>query len=816
MNTRIALLFCCFGLTARAEDPVRYGRDIRPILAENCFYCHGQDPNHRKADVRLDTADGQKETLTPGDPDASELVKRILSKDDGDVMPPPKSNRKLTEQQKQLLKRWVKEGAKFEGHWAFSAPKRPAVPKSGHSNPIDAFLHQKQQLTGLNFSPEADRVTLLRRITLDMIGLPPTPEETKAFLSDLKPDAYDRVVARLMQSPHYGERQVLPWLDAARYADSNGFQQEGDTFQWVWRDWVVRAINENMPFDQFTIEQLAGDLLPNATTQQKVATGFNRNHLVNGEGGAIPEEQRFNILFDRVDVTATNWLGLTMACAQCHDHKYDPMTMKDYYSLQAAFNNLSENGVAGRQSSKTRVSPPFMEVMTEGQEVALSILQKRVNDLKTQLSTKQRAWEKTVEADEKFPDKPIRELLLSKDPKTKADRDTKLKKHFVEKVEPKLAADLKAAEEAANTYRADEIPKVMVMADDKLRDTHILDRGEYLKKKEKVSFDTPAFLPPLPKDAPRNRLGFARWLVAPENPLMARVIVNRYWQNYFGVGLVKTSEDFGVQGDVPLHMDLLDWLAVEFRESGWDVKKLNRLIVTSQAYKQSSRVSAEQSAKDPENLYFARFPRLRLPSMILRDIALSASGLLDKRVGGKPVYPYQPDGIWEPLAITKERDFTYPGSQGADLYRRSLYTFWRRTVSPANMFDSANRQVCKVRASVTNTPLHALTTLNDVTWSEASRVLAAKLLKEEPDTDKRLSQAFRLILVREPKPRELTILKRILADQAAYFQANPKEAEKLRSVGAVAKETRLNAIDHAAWASVCLALFNTDEALTRE
>jgi hypothetical protein len=547
-----------------------------------------------------------------------------------------------------------------------------------------------------------------------------------------------------------------------------------------------------------------------------VATGFNRNHLVNGEGGAIPEEQRFNILFDRVDVTATNWLGLTMACAQCHDHKYDPMTMKDYYSLQAAFNNLSESGVAGRQSSKTRVSPPFIEVPTPEQEVALAILQKNASNLRTQLAQKQTEWEKKVAADEKYPDKTIREMLLNKDTKGKAERDTKIKKHFEEKVEAKLAAELRKADDAVSGYRNDEIPKVMVMADNNPRDTHILDRGEYLKKKEKVTFDTPAFLPPLPKDAPKNRLGLAKWLVAPENPLMARVIVNRYWQNYFGVGLVKTTEDFGVQGDVPLHQDLLDWLAVEFRESGWDVKKMNRLILTSAAYKQSSRVSAEQLAQDPENRYFARFPRLRIPSLILRDIALSVSGLLNKQVGGKPVYPYQPEGIWETLAITKERDFTYPMSKGVDLYRRSLYTFWRRTVSPANMFDAGNRQVCKVRASVTNTPLHALTTLNDVTWTEASRVMAARVIKAEKTTDSRLSLAFRLVLVREPKVQELTILKRMLAEQTAYFQANPKEADKLRSVGAWPKDDKLNPIEHAAWASICLALLNTDEALTRE
>ncbi|HEX3146826.1 MAG TPA: PSD1 and planctomycete cytochrome C domain-containing protein, partial [Gemmataceae bacterium] len=590
-------------LAAHAAEPVSYGRDIRPILAENCFNCHGQDANRRKADLRLDTREGQQagKAIVSGKPTESELIRRISSNDPAEMMPPPKSNRKLTAEQKETLRRWIAEGAKFEGHWAYQAPIRPAVPQvAGMANPIDAFLRRRLELEKIAAAPEANRSTLLRRVTLDLIGLPPTPEELDAFVADRSPDAYEKVVDRLLASPNYGERMSLPWLDAARYADSNGFQQDGDTFQWVWRDWVVKALNANMPFDRFTIEQVAGDLLANPTLEQKIATGFNRNHLVNGEGGAIAEEQRFNNLFDRVDVTATNWLGLTMACAQCHDHKYDPMTQRDYYSLLAAFNNVSESGGAGRQSSRMRVSPPFIEAASSEQKAMIASLDKIAADLKSAQTEKQKLWSQRVQDDAKLKD-------LLKEP-------AKAKAYFDEKIEPQLAAMVKAAENAARDYRADEIPKVMVMADDRPRESHILDRGEYLKKKDKVNFTVPAFLPALPKDAPRNRLGLANWLVAAENPLTARVAVNRAWQTLFGTGLVKTSEDFGVQGDVPMHQDLLDWLAVDFRESGWDVKRLHRMIVTSASYKQSSRVSAESLAKDPENRFYSRFPRVRLPA----------------------------------------------------------------------------------------------------------------------------------------------------------------------------------------------------------
>ena len=822
-------------LLGTADTPISYTRDIRPILSENCFYCHGQDGGQRKADLRLDTLQGQKDSgsITPGKPDESGLIDRIHSTDPAKLMPPAKSNRKLTPSQKKLLERWISEGAKFEDHWAFQPPQKATLPTMpGIDHPVDRLLAEAQLKSGILINAEANRRTLIRRLALDLTGLPPTPAEVDAFVADTDPKAYDKLVDRLMASPHYGERQALPWLDAARYADSNGFQQDGDTFQWVWRDWVVQALNENMPFDRFSTEQLAGDLLPNATPAQKVASAFNRNHLVNGEGGAIPDEQRFVIYFDRMDVTSTNWLGLTMACVQCHDHKYDPLTMRDYYSLMAGFNQLSETGLAGFQSSKTRVSPPFLEYPLAGQKETVARLEKEANDLASQLEKQKGEWEKKTASDEQFPDKATRDRILARasdtpldkiakdkqkdEEKKRADREKAIRDHFEQKVAAELTLKLKTARDRLNSFRNDELPKVMVMADDKPRETFILSRGEYLKPTTKVTFDTPAFLPPLPKDAPKNRLGFTRWLFAPENPLTARVAVNRLWQNLFGFGLVKTVEDFGVQGELPSHPALLDWLAVEFRDKGWNMKAMNRLLVTSAAYKRSSKVTAGQLALDPENRLLARFPRVRLPAMVLRDVALATSGLLDKRLGGKPVYPYQPNGIWDALAITKERDFTYPASSGADLHRRSLYTFWRRTVGPANMFDASSRQACRVRAGTTNTPLHALTTLNDATWNEASRELATTLIQKFPEEGARLDRLFELVLARKPAAGEKVTLNNMLQVQTKAFERDPLAAKQATNLGATPRDTKTDPAKLAAWTQLCLAVYNLDEALTRE
>ena len=836
---------CFGGPFAAAADAIQFNRDIRPILSENCYACHG--PGKQEAGLRLDSAeaagrelDSGARAIVAGDAKGSEMVSRIWATDPDIVMPPPHSNRSLSDPQKSLLERWIQEGAEYKQHWAFMPPVRATPPDVKQSdwlrNDIDRFVLAKIEAAGIAPSPEAHRSTLIRRLHADLVGLPPTPEEVDAFVADRDPLAYEKLVDRLLASPHYGERMALTWLDAARYADSNGFQQDGDTWQWIWRDWVVRSLNADMPFDRFSIEQLAGDLLPDATIDQKIASGFNRNHLLNGEGGAIAEEQRFNNLFDRVDTTSTTWLGLTMACAQCHDHKYDPMTQTDYYGLLDVFNRVPERGGPSKFSARVRVAPPVLELPTEQNKKRLAELQAEMKAIEAEskpiLDAIYDAWKIGLFADgrpadgEELP-RTLPPLLLKPEAeRTDAEKkeiERELRQFFDKKVKHRLIKNLPRVvqyDDAKNDYeeyKGDQIPRVMVMSDEKPRDTRILDRGDYLSPiGETLEFLPPTFLPPLPGGALRNRLGLAKWLFRPDHPLTARVQVNRMWQQFFGTGIVKTTEDMGVQSEYPRHMDLLDWLAVEFRERGWSQKQMHRLLVTSATYRQASKVTADHLAKDPENRLHARAARFRMPSMVLRDAALSASGLIDLRIGGQPVYPYQPDQIWEALAITKERDFTYPASHGPDLYRRSLYTFWRRTVSPANMFDTANRQTCTVRASQTSTPLHALTTLNDPTWVEAARVLAEKSMLAAGDLDGRLTHAFRRILGRTPTAYDLDALKRMHGRQQAIYGTDMDAAKQLLAVGESPRDKSLDPAGHAALTSVCLAIFNLDEALTRE
>jgi hypothetical protein len=670
------------------------------------------------------------------------------------MMPPPSSHRVLDHAQRATLVRWIESGARYEPHWAFVAPEASEV--GGAPNLIDALVEARLAREGLGLAREADRATLIRRVTLDLVGLPPAPEETAAFMADSDPGAYERLVDRLLASPHYGERMALPWLDAARYADSNGFQQDGDTFQWVWRDWLVGALNRDVPYDRLSTLLLAGDLVPDGGEEAVLASAFNRNHLLNGEGGAIPEENRWVSLFDRVDATATTWLGLTMSCAQCHDHKYDPISQRDYYALLDAFNRVPERGIVDGSPSRFRIAPPVLEV-------ADAALRARRTEL-----------------------------------------------------ESAVRAGGEGAQGRLDQFLRDEWPRVMVMSDAAPRTTHVLSRGDYLSPGERVAFATPAFLPPLGAALPRDRLGFAKWLFAAENPLAARVAVNRAWQTFFGDGLVRTPEDFGVQGDRPVHRELLDTLAVWHRESGWSAKALHRLIVTSRTYRQSSAVDDSLRARDPENRLLARGPRHRLPAMLIRDGALAASGLLDARIGGAPVYPYQPERVWESLAITKERDFAYPASHGADLYRRSLYTFWRRTIAPANMFDVSQRQSCRVRVATTNSPLHALTTLNDPTFVEAARVLAERVMRAGGARAAQLDEVFRRVVCRAPTVRESERLERLFERQRAHFAADPAAAARVLAIGESGRSAALDPVEHAAMAAACLAVFNLDEALTRE
>ncbi len=837
----IVVVFFPFGSLHAGDAPLDFNRDIRPILAENCFYCHGQDGNKRQGDLRLDDREQAiaAGAIVPNKSQDSSLVSRIHSADPDVQMPPPKSNRRLSPEQKVILERWINEGANYAPHWSFVAPVKPNLPEVKNSswirNAIDQFVLAKLEAEGLAPSPEADRATLLKRLYIDLVGLPPSPSEVDSFVGDSDPQAYEKRVEKLLNSEHYGERMALSWLDAARYADSNGFQQDGDTWQWIWRDWVVRALNQNLPFDQFTIWQLAGDLLPDATTDQKIASGFNRNHLLNGEGGAIAEEQRFVVLFDRIDTTATTWLGLTVACAQCHDHKYDPISQKDYYRFLDLFNRVPESGVPEYISSRIRVASPYLELPTEENKIKFAEFEAKIAEFEKEaaplLDAAYFGWRAAVLASDKPNEtKGLSESLSKLLAKPEAERsedekklvEPELRKHFEEKVRPSLNDKLPVLgriidqRNQMNAYRADHLPRVMIMSDSRPRESNVLSRGEYLKPEEKVTFETPGFLPPMLADAPRNRLGFAQWLVSPEHPLTARVQVNRMWQHFFGLGIVKTAEDFGVQSEYPIHLPMLDWLSVNFRETGWDMKAMTRLIVNSATYKQSSKVSPELRSLDIQNRLFARSSRFRMPSMILRDWALAASNLLDKRIAGKPVYPYQPDAIWESLAITKERDFTYPASTGQDIYRRSLYTFWRRTVGPANMFDASNRQTCRVRSSLTSTPLHALTTLNDPTWVEAARVLAQNGMHHSANQEDQLRFAFRNILCRPPSDFEMGMLQKAMQKQRELFAADLPGAEAFIATGVASRDKSLDVVSHAALSAVCLAMINFDESLTRE
>lgn len=752
--------------------PIDYNRQIRPILSENCFQCHGPDEKQRKAKLRLDVA---------GQASREDLAERIRATEPGKRMPPVKSGKRLTAEQIELLTRWINEGARWSRHWAFTRPEQPPVPVGttvGWSrNPIDEFVHSQVLAAGLQPSREADKTTLIRRLTLDLTGLPPTPAEVDSFLCDTQPDAYQRLVDRLFASPRYGERMAVDWLDAARFADTHGYHIDSGRDMTRWREWVIDAFNADMPFDRFTIEQLAGDLLPGATVSQRIASGFNRNHMINFEGGAIPQEYQTAYIVDRVNTTATVWLGLTMGCAQCHDHKYDPISQREYYQLYAFFNNIPENGLDGSKGNAV----PTLPTPTAQTQRALDQLEAAIREIE--------AWARS--------------------------RPT-------EGAAGQALKDQLAKLRQVRTELERQVPTSMVMQElPRPRDTFLLIRGQYDKRGELVTANVPAFLPSLPKDAPTNRLGLAQWLVDPANPLTARVIVNRYWQLYFGTGLVKTAEDFGSQGEWPTHPELLDWLATEFLRGGWDVKRVQRLIVTSATYRQSGVVSSAHMAKDPENRLLARASRLRLQAEFLRDQALAVSGLLDGVIGGKSVSPYQPPGLWEELASRLDganwTAQTYKQDHGKDLYRRTMYTFWKRTSPPPTLttFDAPDRETCTVRRARTNTPLQALVLMNDPTYVEAARKLAERMMAGAGSPEERIAWAFRHVLARTPTPAEIAVLRKVYESQATRYRNNKSAALKLLGVGESGRDERFETTELAAWAVVANAILNLDEAVTR-
>ncbi|MBI5767123.1 MAG: PSD1 domain-containing protein [Verrucomicrobia bacterium] len=849
----VAVLPCL----AHGAEAFDFNRQILPILSDACFHCHGPDEGSRKAKLRLDQREGLFRTrddvtvIAPGKPEASELVLRITSKDEDEVMPPPDAVRKLTTAEIDLLRRWVAAGAAWNQHWAYMPPTRPEVPRvtdrrAKSANPIDAFVLARLAREKLAPSPEAGPAALLRRVSLDLTGLPPSPAELEAYLADRAPDRYERAVERLLASPRYGERWAWDWLDLARYADTNGYQGDPERTMWPWRDWVVNALNANLPYDQFTIEQLAGDLLPEATRDQKIASGFHRNNMFNGEGGRIAEETRVENVFDRVETTATVWMGITFTCARCHDHKFDPIKQTDYFALYDVFNQMSETGSASGGGGRGGQMAPFLDLSTDSERDAVKRAQVRLD-----------AVVKEVEAFEvtKFPrpegrpviDSPAAQKLPGNLPVTHAKtavgrrgidgllealphfRDTDPDPAYAALLEKHIAA-IRARDEATSN-----ITKVMIMDElPKKRDTFVLTKGNYESKTAvKVFGAVPAiFRGPKweglhaptgqaesghkapPTDAPRlNRLDLARWLVSPGNPLAARTAVNRAWQAFFGVGLVKTAEDFGVQGERPVHAELLDWLATEFVGRGWDVKALHRLVVTSATYRQSSRVPPALAERDPDNRLLARGPRHRLPSWMLRDQALAVSGLLVEKPGGLSVKPYQPPGIWEEATFGKK---AYVQDHGDALYRRSLYVFWRRIVGPTSFFDAGARQVCTVKVARTNTPLHALVTLNDPAFVEAARVMAQRVIAGAPGDAARIERAFRLATARVPTRAEGQVLAERLKKLRAQFAAAPDEARRYAASGEAPRPENLDPVEHAAWTGLCSLILNLDETLSKE
>ena len=769
---------------ALADEAIDFNRDIRPILAKHCFACHGQDEQARQADLRLDTADGAtadldgRRAVAPGKPAESELIARINSTDPDVVMPPPDTDHALTEREKELLASWIREGAAYALHWSFVPPSKHDPPKVQRDDwaraPLDYFVLARLESKGLSPAPPADRYRLLRRLSLDLTGLPPTPAEADAFAADTRADAYERVVDRLLNSDAYGEHWARMWLDLARYADTKGYEKDLPRDMWQYREWVIRALNEDMPFDQFTIKQLAGDLLPDATEQDRLATAFHRNTMTNDEGGTDNEEFRVAAVKDRVDTTGQVWLGLTLGCAKCHSHKYDPISQAEYYSFYAFFNQTED---ADRSDDA-----PVLRIGTDEQQSRIATLQeKEAAALKRQ-----------------------KQLAATLRPPLEDQEEVKSAKAHSDKLAKDLA-DIRKQLKAAR----DQVAKTPVMRElpaNKRRSTKIHQRGNFLDPGEEVSPEVPQMFGKWPAGAPRNRLGVARWLLQPENPLTARVMVNRVWARLFGAGFVETEEDFGTQGSAPTHPTLLDYLAVDFRENGWSLKQLLRGIVLSATYRQSAKVTDNKLAKDPRNRWLSRGARFRLPAETVRDQALAASGLLTRNIGGPSVMPPQPAGIWKSTYNTRQ----WIDATGPDRYRRALYTYWKRTSPyPAMLtFDAGSGEVCQIRRVRTNTPLQALVTLNDPAFVEAAGALANQMHHHQGDLRERLAFGFRRVLIRPPTEQELNRLQAVYKSLSADFGEAPAAAKQLCKAAAV---------DHqdAALVAVGNVLLNLDETLMR-
>lgn len=748
--------FLLIAIASGDERIVRYAQEIRPILSDKCWHCHGPDQQTRQAELRLDTQTGAADVLSSVDGKLATLIERITSLDPETKMPPADSKKPLNASEIELLRRWVEQGAPYSKHWAFEPPRKPEF-ISDSAHPIDSLIRERLRTAGLKPARRADRASLIRRASLDLTGLPSTPEEVDQFVQNDSPDAYEKLLDRLLESPRYGEHRAASWLDAARYADTDGYQNDRYRYMHVWRDWVIMAFNENLPYDQFLIEQLAGDMLPEATFKQQVATGFFRNHRINSEDGSIPQEWHVENVVDRVDTLGTAIMGLTMGCARCHDHKYDPISSREYYQLFAYFNNVPEWGIGPNNGN----SPPFIKVP------------------------------------ESWPDLSPEENV--------AQVPEPLELH-------------RAREEAGNGLQrpqAGDPQTVMVMHEmQQPRPTYLLQRGQYNTPDltTLLTPDVPQALKTMGGDAPTNRLELATWLTSPQHPLTARVAVNSAWQQLFGTGLVKTSENFGLQGEFPSHPELLDWLAITFVESGWDLKQLYKTIMLSETYQQSSRITPELFAVDPENRLLARGPRYRVHPYVLRDSVLANSGLLVEKMYGPSTKPYMPPKLWSSISNNK-----YVQDHGENLYRRSLYTYWRRTIPPPTMliFNSAEREVCVVRKQNTNTPLQALTMMNNITFVEASRFLAERMLRSSEILKEQITFGFRLATSRTPTPTEQDLLLNAYAEFLAEFSIDPKQAAELLAVGEKPRDEKLDLVHHAALTMVSSLIMNLDESMNK-
>lgn len=769
--TAFCLFACAFHGTAGDKLPtkVEFNRDIRPILSDKCFQCHGPDSTHRKGKLRLDTEEGAK-VIVRGKPAESELFARIIS-DDADLrMPPKKTGKTLTKAEIELIRRWIEQGAEFQLHWSFAAPKRPDVPKvDGVRDPIDRFIRAKLQTTKFKPSAEADKVTLIRRVYFDLLGLPPSPSQVDAFLKDDRPEAYEKLVDALLSSHHYGERMAMYWLDLVRYADTVGYHGDQEHHISPYRDYVLKAFNDNMPFDRFTIEQLAGDLLEKPTTDQLIATGYNRLLQTTHEGGAQDKEYLAIYSADRVRNFGAVWMGATIGCAQCHNHRYDPYTQKDFYRIAAFFADIEERGAFKGPDQTPTKRPPELEVLSPIDRAEADTIRKNIDALK--------------------------------------ENDGKEAAAEIQK-QQKLLAEVEKRKRLT-----------MITRSVKSRDIRVLNRGDWQDTTGEIVLPgTPQFMLQIKGrggEGRATRLDLAKWLVSRDHPQTARVFVNRLWHLYFGHGLSRTLEDAGSQGEWPTHPELLDWLAVEFMENGWNVKRLVRSMVTSATYRQSSLESEELRRVDPDNRLLARQSRFRLPAEMIRDQSLAVSGLMADRFGGKSVKPYQPDGYYAFLNFPKR---TYVADKGLDQYRRGVYTHWQRTYLHPMLraFDAPTREECTAQRPISNTPLAALALLNDPSFLECSRVFAARVIKEGGRTDQlRAEWAWRQVLSRKPQEREVAALVRLLVASRRQYTDDPESAKKFVSTGLAPRPAELNVSELAAWTTVTRVLFNLDETLMR-